>query len=188
MDKEEKRKTKNILIDLVKEKNSLLNDLKFINNVLSNRETNVVKNILGLNIDDYIEIKKSIIKNQDENSLKIKEAKSKLILDWLEFKRLKSPLLPEVFLPSLTSLIIQKEYIVSIPLEKLVLVSEANLAIRFEHKHLRTTYNTSFHKVNDSNKHMWRVLQSEVDRNGWRYFLLEEVTTNEVINLDVRIK
>ena len=187
MTKEEKKQMQNILIDLIKEKSFLAKDLVFVENALLNKETNVVKNILCLNIDELHKIKDDLEKKQQENCLKIKEVKLKLILNWLEAKRLKSQLLSEVLSTSFTKIARQSEYVISSNLENLVVLSEANLAIKFSrYLFMSNSAKNTTNKITDLNKHMWRVLYSESDLAGWKFFLLEETSTDEKIFLQVK--
>jgi len=194
MNKEEKQKKQIELKTLVDENVSLKTDYYFVDYIINNKKINVVKNVLCFDINMLSDLKESINKKFKENASKIENLKMELIENWIENKRLKAPLLSDVLTMPMFKTLGENTYLVK-SLQNLLVCSDKTSSVSFRKKlfnwqEKRKNFSEikgSIAKIDDANKDMWKVLFTE-STYEWRYFILEEITTKEVVALEIKVR
>lgn len=194
MNKEEKQKKQIELKTLVDENVSLKTDYYFVDYIINNKKINVVKNVLCFDINMLSDLKESINKKFKENASKIENLKMELIENWIENKRLKAPLLSDVLTMPMFKTLGENTYLVK-SLQNLLVCSDKTSSVSFRKKlfnwqEKRKNFSEikgSIAKIDDANKDMWKVLFTE-STYEWRHFILEEITTKEVVALEIKVR
>lgn len=194
MNKEEKQKKQIELKTLVEENVSLKTDYYFVDYIISNEKINVVKNVLCFDINMLSDLKESINKKIKENASKIENLKIELIENWIENKRLKAPLLSDVLTMPMFKTLGENTYLVK-SLQNLLVCSDKTSSVSFRKKlfnwqEKRKNFSEIkglIAKIDDTNKDMWKVLFTE-STYEWKYFILEEITTKEVVALEIKVR
>lgn len=196
MNKEEKQKKQIELKTLIDENISLKTDYYFVDYIISNEKINVVKNVLCFDINMLSDLKESINKKIKENASKIETLKLELIENWIENKRLKAPLLSDILTMPMFKTLGENTYLVK-NLQNLLVCSDKTSSVSFRKKlfnwqEKRKNFSEikgPIAKIDDTNKDMWKVLFTEsIIPYEWRHFILEEITTKEVVALEIKVR